>query len=332
MYLRENAKRVEMAATQFDHAKRAYKKGFRLLQLGWTDGNTFLPVNSCLMSGKKKVCTTKSYDARSNAGKRRLQADPKGTEVMIELLKTALKHGVKAPYVLFDSWFSSPNMFHEMNEINLHAVCMLKRTKKHLYRYEGKMLDVKTLFNRHKKRRGRSRYLLSIDVESVIDGKAVPVKLVFVRNRNKRKDYLVLGTSDVRLTEDEVIQLYGRRWSIEVYFKMCKQHLRLAKYQGISYDGITAHTVTVAVGYMILAVQNREETDPRTIGELFFLMVSELSDLTFAEAISYLVSLFKDALENEEALEEEIINEILSQFITKLPTHYKSRFLGMESS
>lgn len=46
MYLRENAKRVEMAATQFDHAKREYKKGFRLLQLDWTDGNTFLPVNS----------------------------------------------------------------------------------------------------------------------------------------------------------------------------------------------------------------------------------------------------------------------------------------------
>jgi len=64
----------------------------------------------------------------------------------------------------------------------------------------------------------------------------------------------VLATTDTSLNEDEIIQLYGKRWSIEVYFKICKQHLRLAKYQGLSYYGIFAHTVTVAVSYLILAI------------------------------------------------------------------------------
>ena len=113
---------------------------------------------------------------------------------------------------------------------------------------------------------------------------------------------------------------------------MCKQHLRWSKYQGLSYDGITAHTVIVAVAYMILAVQHREETDDRTIGELFYLMVSELSDLTFTEAISYLITLFQDILAKEGALEEDIINDILSRFIAKLPTHYKNRFLNDSTS
>src|SRR5699024_5992677 len=129
--------------------------------------------------------------------------------------------------------------------IKLHAVCMIKRSKKVYYRYNGKWVDVKTIFQTEKKRRGRSRYLLSVCVESEVDGQVLPIKLVYVRNRNKRNDYLVLATTDISLSENEIIQLYGKRWSIEVYFKICKQHLRLAKYQGLSYDGIFAHTVTV---------------------------------------------------------------------------------------
>ena len=75
----------------------------------------------------------------------------------------------------------------------------------------------------------------------------------------------MLAFSDISLSEDEIIQQYGKRWSIEVYFKMCKSHLRFSKYQGISYDDIFAHSVTVAVGYMIFAVQHREENYDHTM-------------------------------------------------------------------
>ena len=47
---RATSKKVELLAKTYDHAKRAYKYGFRLLTLGWSDGNTFLPVNGCLLS------------------------------------------------------------------------------------------------------------------------------------------------------------------------------------------------------------------------------------------------------------------------------------------
>lgn len=142
---------------------------------------------------------------------------------------------------------------------------------------------------------------------------------MYVRNRNKRNDYLVLATTDLSLNEDEIIQLYGKRWSIEVYFKICKQHLRLAKYQGLSYDGIFAHTITVAVSYLILAVQHREQADERTMGELFYLMIEELSDISFSEAIVQLLELFKEVFANEMILSEETLNNIMSQFIQKLP-------------
>ncbi|GMG66425.1 IS4 family transposase [Tetragenococcus halophilus] len=319
MYERLNAKNVELCGWQYDHTDHKNKKGFRFLQLGWSDGNTFLPVAFSLLSASKKVREVEKINHRTHAGRRKAQAQRKGTDVLIELLQAALKEGIQAKYVLFDSWFSSPKMFHALRGLNLHAVCMVKRSKKVYYRYHGEWVDVKTIFQIEKKRRGRSRYLLSVCVESELEGKILPIKLVYVRNRNKRNDYLVLATTDLSLNEDEIIQLYGKRWSIEVYFKICKQHLRLAKYQGLSYDGIFAHTITVAVSYLILAVQHREQADERTMGELFYLMIEELSDISFSEAIVQLLELFKEVFANEMILSEETLNNIMSQFIQKLP-------------
>lgn len=41
---------------------------------------------------------------------------------------------------------------------------------------------------------------------------------MFVRNRNKKNEYIVLLTTDCSLSDREVVRIYGRRWSIEVFF------------------------------------------------------------------------------------------------------------------
>ena len=46
-------------------------------------------------------------------------------------------------------------------------------------------------------KRGRSRYLLSVEVEIIKDGNVIPAKVVYVRNRNNRKDYLCLLSTDL---------------------------------------------------------------------------------------------------------------------------------------
>ena len=44
----------------------------------------------------------------------------------------------------------------------------------------------------------------------------ISARVVYVRNRNKRREYLCLITTDTSLCEDEIIRLYGKRWDIEV--------------------------------------------------------------------------------------------------------------------
>ena len=67
-------------------------------------------------------------------------------------------------------------------------------------------------------------------------------KLVFVRDRRK-KDWLVLISTNPELSNEEIVRLYGRRWDIEVFFKMAKQHLKLVKeIQTRDFDSLVAHT------------------------------------------------------------------------------------------
>lgn len=108
---------------------------------------------------------------------------------------------------------------------------------------------------------------------------------------------------------------------------MCKQYLHLSKYQGISYDGIFAHTVLVATSYLILSLRQREEVDDRTIGELFYLTVDELADLTFVEAIRVLITLFQDAFSTESILERSILDNILEKFIGQLPQSVQKQLM-----
>ncbi|WP_363331640.1 transposase [Enterococcus cecorum] len=74
----------------------------------------------------------------------------------------------------------------------------------------------------------------------------IPAKVVYVRNRNKRKEYLCLISTNVNLDENEIIRIYGKRWDIEVFFKVCKSYLKLSREcNSLSYDAMPAHTAVV---------------------------------------------------------------------------------------
>ena len=73
------------------------------------------------------------------------------------------------------------------------------RTK---YLYNGEKLNVKEIYSRNKKRRGCSRYLLSVSVTVEKEGESIPAKFVYVRNKSKRKDWLVIVSTDTELSGD----------------------------------------------------------------------------------------------------------------------------------
>ena len=334
VYERKRSKKVELLAKVYDHARDIHICGFRLLTLGWSDGNTFIPVNGCLLSSKKedsRICEEREkIDRRSCGFKARKLAQTKAPSVMLEMLDMAVRSGIAASYVLFDSWFCFPSMLLSLKERGFNAIAMAKKTPKAHYLYKGEMLSVTEIYKMNRKRRGRSKYLLSveIDVRSKDESCSVPARLVYVRNRSKHKDYLVLISTDMTLSEDEIIRIYGKRWDIEVFFKVSKSYLKLAKEcRSLSYDAMTAYVAVVFARYMMLAVESRIRCDEKTLGELYCFIARELSDITWLESFRLLMDLFISTVSDRSLLTEKELDDMLEIFIDALPEMFKSRLL-----
>ena len=325
LFDRSCSKKVELLAKVFDHCSMKYRFGFRMLTLGWSDGNSFVPVSHCLLSAaedKNLLCDGKACDGRSLAGRRRLQARRKATDVMVELVHSARRSGIAAKYVLFDSWFSAPKtMLALKKQEYLDTIAMIKKSKTK-YLSNGKKLKVKESYSRNRKRRGRSRYLLSVLVTIEKDGESIPAKFVYVRNKSNRKDWLVIVSTDTELSEEEVIRIYGKRWDIEVFFKACKSYLKLVKeYRGISYDAMDAHVAIVFSRYMMLSVAQRENGDDRTICELCFCLLDEMEDITFIRSMSIIIHVLIDAVMEYFHITEAQLKEFTISFIQRLPKY-----------
>jgi hypothetical protein len=326
LHHRPYSKGTELASKVYDHNDHKYKCGFRSLFLTWTDGATLIPLCFRHMASSDK---SKQYrpandteDKRTCAHRAKTEAQMKSTDVMLKMLNLCKRFGIPADYVLFDSWFSFPSVIMKIREIGYHTVGRLKNTTKIHYMFQGKKQTLRQIYASEKKRRGRSRYLLSVRVSVTnTDGETADSRIVYVRNRNKRKDWIAFICTDMSLTEDEIIALYGKRWSIEVFFKTCKTYLRFTgEFRQTSYEAITAHTAVVALRYMMLAVGQRRRTDQRTLGELFYAITDEAKDITFRETLVLIMELLAKALASEYAgLDGARLNGIMENFMDSLP-------------
>lgn len=255
-YDRSRSKKVELLSRVWDHSTGKFIKGFRMLTLCWSDGVSCLPLDFSLLSSsdtKKRLCENqKTMDKRCSAWKRRQEATVKAPENLEAMVKRVLAAGVRAKYLLMDSWFMMPTTVTALKKY-IDVVGMVKKTSKIHYEFNGHWVDVKAIYRQLKKRRGRAKILASTVV--TLKG-GLSVRLVFVRDRRK-KDWLVLLSTDFELSNEDIVRIYGKRWDIEVFFKMAKQHLKLAKeMQCRDYDALVAHTTIVFMRYMFLSYQS----------------------------------------------------------------------------
>jgi hypothetical protein len=332
LYSRSRSKTVELLARIKDHVENRYVRGFRMLTLGWSDGNTFIPIAFSLLSSaneKNRLAgISHKVDKRTNGYKRRKEATIKSTQVLVELLEQAQKNMIPGSYVLFDSWFAFPSVIRKIKDLNLHTICMIKSLHRVYYQYQGKYMNLNDLYASVKKKRGRAKILASIVVGIGKDqaGEPVKAKIIFVRDRNRSRQWLALLSTDLDLQDEEIVRIYGKRWNIEVFFKMTKSYLRLAKeFQGRSYDSMVSHTTVVFVRYIILSLQSRSGKDIRTIGNLFYVLCDELRDINLLESLQRILNMLKSVLQSRLRLTEEEINPLIDYFISGLPIFFKER-------
>jgi hypothetical protein len=298
-----------------------FYKGFRMLTLGWSDGSTFMPLDYALLSSKNRLNEISEHiDKRSSGYRRREEALKPAPEVIPPMIQRALDTGIDASYVLMDTWFTQQPLIKAITDQGLDVIGMVKNLKQR-YVVNGDRVSLKELYRLAKPATGKKDLLRSIHT---VQANGIPVKVVFVRNRNKKSNWLAILSTDCTLSDKEIIRIYGIRWDIEVFFKTTKSLLRLQKeFQGRSYDSLISHTTIVFTRYIILSWQNRCSTDDRTLGGMFYELCDEISDLDWAVALQQLIELLEDVLRKTNKQVQNLITRQLQLWIAGLPNYIK---------
>ena len=130
---------------------------------------------------------------------------------------------------------------------------------------------------------------------------------------------MAIITTDITITEEEAIRIYGKRWDIEVFYKVCKSYLKLSKEcNSLSYDAMTAHKAVIFTRYMMLAVENRQTLDNRTLGEIFYLLSNELANITWIQAFHMIMQAFVQTFTDKLSLSSDQIEVLMDAFLSTL--------------
>jgi hypothetical protein len=293
---RSRSKTVELLAKVYDHVDHKFQRGFTLLTLGWTDGYSFIPVAFNALSSANKENRIQemstAIDRRTNGYKNRTESLMKKTDAAILLIQRALDNGIKADYVLMDTWFTHEPLIKEILYLGLDVIGMVKQLKQR-YLYKGKSYTLHDLRRFVRFENGKNIFgSLVVKTKS-----GTPVKIVFVRNRNKRSECLYILSTDCSLSDEEIVRIYGNRWSIECFFKASKSFMKLGtEFQSRSYDALVSHTTIVFTRYIILEWVRRNQNDHKTYGELFYMFCDDIQDIDFNNALTSLMALFAEQL------------------------------------
>ena len=316
---RNRSKKVELLAKVYDHVEHKFQKGFTLLTLGWSDGYSFVPVSFNMLSSAKKSNRyqemSADIDRRSNGYKARKESLMAKTDAAVLMIERAVNAGIKADYVLMDTWFTTEPMIQSILAQGLDVIGMAKQLKQR-YHYKGKAYTLPEL-----------QRFVSFDGARDIFGSlcvttknGIPVKIVFVRNRNKRSECLYLLSTDCSLSNAEIVRIYGNRWSIECFFKATKSFMKLGtEFQSRSYDAIISHTTIVFTRYIILEWLRRKQNDQKTHGELFFMFCDDIQDMDLSNALQGLMSLFTDIVSIVSAEITELLKSKVNDWMASQP-------------
>jgi hypothetical protein len=211
-----------------------------------------------------------------------------------------MDRGIRAGYVLFDSWYAWPSLIMAIRNINrdLHVICRLKNTKVR-YEYNGKGYRLCELYQKVKRtlRKNARTGLWLKRVTVKLPGSEQEAVIVFAKGYREPEDDAVKGkkkdkepkwvaflSTNTRLHASTIIKKYTKRWTIEVCFKECKQLLGLGKDQSNDFNAQVFSTTVSFLRYNLLNFLN-EKDNHTTIGGLFENLADESAAITYAHRL-----------------------------------------------
>lgn len=297
-FKKNRSNKVELLSKCHDHVDNSYYKGFKNLNMVWTDGYTAIPLGYSLIASQYKNKryneSTKDVDKRSNSYKRREEAINGKPKAVVNLIKFAQSKIFKLfDVILFDSWYVSNFLISSCSKI-APVVCMLKKNSGLKFYFNNRNYNVEGIYRNLKKKPGKSRIIGSVLCKLVYNEKnenneKIIVKIVFIRHR-KTGDWIPILSTQTKWSDEEIVKTYGMRWIIEVFHRDIKQFLNIETVcQSRDFDAIYGYIALSYIQYIFISYRKRLHDDDRGIGELFYCCCEEIEEISFNDAYANLI-------------------------------------------
>jgi hypothetical protein len=261
--LPKSGKRIEFIGKVYDHCSHSYNLVIKLLTLGFFDGKSFMPLDFSLHneSGKTQKRGVKEKDLKAQFSKKReqstagyhreIEVSKDKISTALSMVKTAIKKGVTAKYVLIDSWFTTEKFIDEIHKIkkDLFVIGLMKTNR--IIAIQGNKHKANLIPELKRKQIKYCRKLKCHYIALNINYKGIEMKAFWIKIKGQQT-WKMLICSDQKLTFIKTMKYYQIRWSIEVFFKDCKQNLNLNSCQSTDFDTNIAHISIVFMNYIIL--------------------------------------------------------------------------------
>ena len=263
-------------------------RGINVVSLNYSDGYSNFMLDFAIAMGNyarvKFEEFTQEIDTRTTAYKRRLELLKGKSQIAIDMVKRAIKSGIQADYLLVDSWYSKPAFIKEMNDLGLRVISRIANNNK-IWNFSAKEKTLNAIYEKYKKLKvpkvgtyGKKIKFKYFSV--VVDHKnAGNIKIVFLKTKEK---LIPIASTDLDISDEEIIEIYKRRWDIEQGYKDLRQHFGFGKEENRIYEALIARITLSFFSYNIVSYINRVNHEPKTLGGLFADLECELHTLAIA--------------------------------------------------
>ncbi len=172
-------------------------------------------------------------------------------------------------YYIFDRAY---NFFSQLYRFNCAGAFFVVRAKKNL---------------QYKAIKGKRRMPKNVLSDSVVElityksSKDYPEHLRRVEYYDEEQDrHFVFLTNAMDITALEVALLYKNRWSVELFFKWVKQHLKIKKFWGDSENAVRIQIYTAIISYCLVAIVHHKMKLKMSVYNTLQVLGISLTDTT----------------------------------------------------
>ena len=246
-----NGESVEETQKHFDHSKNNYVQGHQFFTAILYTPFLQLPLFPELYS--------KNTDSK--------------IEMANKLINKLIHARIPVHTALFDSWYSDKNLIKTCLNASIRVICAVKTNRKIRF-FKARSYKPLSFISQRTKVQKLHEYkvkdkIYDIWSKQVYLNKLPLMRLVISHERidGKLSDRVIhLISTNIKDTDEKILQTYKIRWRIETYHRDIKQNLGFAKAFFRKKEGIVRHAIFVAIAYAVLSLFMYTKGMTMTIG------------------------------------------------------------------